>query len=264
MNNLKLLALAALAVTTTAAAQSKISAQSIIVNPAKPPLSVSVNVDKDDSGNQNPVYRVGDEIKISASVNQDAYVYLFNINPDGSVQQILPNRLSKDNFVKANETTVFPAEGADFKFNVADVLGQNKLLAVASTKRLDLAQLSQFKNAQTQFATVSTKGQDKFAQALSIIVNPLPSESWVTGTAFYAVESVKPVATGNLFVGTNVSGSTVIMKGKFMGGANQTFTSLRPGVYPVRVKAPGFADFTTTLTIKANTTTNLNVQFYKQ
>ncbi|UBV42881.1 DUF4384 domain-containing protein [Deinococcus taeanensis] len=257
-----LLALGAAATLSTAGAQAKISAQSIIVNPTQPDLSVSVRVSKDTSGNQNPAYRIGEAISVSATVNRDAYVYLFNVNPDGSVDQVLPNRLSGANFVKANTTTTFPAADANFTYTVDGPIGQNKVLALASLTPLNLDQISQFKTAQDQFATVSTQGgQAGLAQALSIVVNPLPQNSWVTDTAFYTVAAQTPVTTGSLFVGTNVANATVILNGQRLGGANVTYSNLRAGTYPVRVQAPGYSDYSTTVTVRSGGTTNLNVEF---
>ncbi|MFC4639533.1 PEGA domain-containing protein [Deinococcus hohokamensis] len=257
----KFLMIPAAMLLSTAAAAPKISAQSIIVNPTQPDLQVSVRVDKDTSGNQNPAYRVGDQISISTTVNRDAYVYLFNVNPDGSVDQILPNRLSESNFVKAGTTKVFPEADDNFKFTVAGPIGQNKVLALASLTPLDLDTISSFKTSQDQFATVNAKTQAGLAQALSIVVNPLPQNSWVSDTAFYTVAARNPVATGSLFVGTNVANASVILNGQRLGAANVTYSNLRAGTYPVRVQAPGYRDFTTTLTIRGGTTTNLNVEF---
>ncbi|MFC3718602.1 S-layer protein, partial [Deinococcus metalli] len=56
----KILMIPAALLLSTAAAAPKISAQSIIVNPTTPDLSVSVRVDKDTSGQQNPAYKVGE------------------------------------------------------------------------------------------------------------------------------------------------------------------------------------------------------------
>ncbi|GGR73614.1 hypothetical protein GCM10008959_38710 [Deinococcus seoulensis] len=256
-----LLALGTVAQISTASAAPKISAQSIIVNPTQPDLNVSVRINKDSTGAQNPAYRVDEKISISATANRDAYVYLFNVNPDGSVDQILPNRLSGANFVKANTTTTFPAADANFTYTVAGPIGQNKVLALASLTPLNLDQISSFKTAQDQFATVTARGQDGLAQALSIVVTPLPQNSWVTDTAFYTVAAQNPVSTGSLFVGTNVSGATVIANGQTLGGANVTYSNLRAGTLPIRVRVPGYSDYTTTVTIRPGATTNVNVEF---
>ena len=131
------------ALTTSAFAQPRLSAQSIIVNPVQPDLSVSVRVDRDASGTGTPSYRVGENIRISTTVNRDAYVYLFNVDATGEVTQILPNRFeSGANFIKANTTKVFPAAGDTFTFTVDGPVGLNKVLALASLTPLNLDQVS--------------------------------------------------------------------------------------------------------------------------
>ena len=112
---------------TPALAAPKLSAQSIIVNPVPTNLSAKVWVDRDTSGDRTPVYRVGDRISISTTVNEDAYVYLFNINPDGTTDQILPNRLSGSAFVRAGQVRTFPAQGDNFVFNVSGPRGIKRM-----------------------------------------------------------------------------------------------------------------------------------------
>lgn len=245
----------------SASAAPKISAQSIIVNPIQPDLGVKVWVDKRATGDQIPNYAINERISVSVQPTRDAYVYLFNIGPDGSVDIVLPNKLGGDNFVKANTVKTFPEASDNFNFTVGGPVGLNKVLALASATQLNLDQLADFSSSQQQFATVNAKGQQQLAQALSIVVTPVPQNSWVSDTAFYNVTERQATQTGNLFVGTNVDGSTVILNGQRLGAGNQTFSGLRPGSYPIRVQAPGARDFTTTIVIRPNTTTNVNVEF---
>ncbi|MEW6420940.1 MAG: DUF4384 domain-containing protein [Deinococcota bacterium] len=170
----------------TAGAAPKISAQSIIVNPVPTSLSVKVWTDRG-SGSQVPNYAPGDHIRLYTSVNQDAYVYLFNVDPQGRVDLILPNRYqSGGNFLKANATRAFPSPGDPFTFNIAAPYGLNKVLALASRTPLNLDQIASFKS-QNSFATVNVQGQQQLAQALSIVVNPVEQSSWISATAFYNV-----------------------------------------------------------------------------
>ncbi|PYE54496.1 DUF4384 domain-containing protein [Deinococcus yavapaiensis] len=174
-------------VLSTAAAAPRISAQSIIVNPTEPDLGVQVWVDRDTSGTRTPNYAVGDKIRIFTTVTSDAYVYLFNVNPDGSIDQILPNRYaSGGNFVKANTVKQFPSQGDRFTFDIGGPYGVNKVLALASKAPLNLDQVSSFKSGQP-FADVQVRGQENLAQALSIVVNPIPDDNWVTDTVAYNV-----------------------------------------------------------------------------
>jgi len=195
----KLLTLTALTATlaATASAAPVISAQSIIVNPVQNNVNVRVWTNKDTSGTRTPSYFPGERIQISTTVDQDAYVYLFNVDPNGQVDMILPNRYAGGaNYVKANTTKVFPAPGAGFTFDIAAPYGLNKVLSLASRTPLNIEQLSQFKTQQGSFQT-GIQGQGQLAQALSIVVNPvaqpIPQNSWDSATAFYNVAQ-RPVS----------------------------------------------------------------------
>ncbi|WP_339095356.1 DUF4384 domain-containing protein [Deinococcus sp. VB343] len=201
----KLLTLTALTATlaATASAAPVISAQSIIVNPVQNNVNVRVWTNKDSTGTRTPNYVPGERIQIYTSVDQDAYVYLFNVDPNGQVDMILPNRYAGgQNFVKANTTKVFPPAGAGFTFDIAAPYGLNKVLALASRTPLNVDQIAQFKSQQSGFATTAVQGQKQLAQALSIVVNPvtspIPQNSWDSATAFYnvvAATAQRPVTT---------------------------------------------------------------------
>jgi len=192
------LALMTAALITTASAAPRLSTQSIIVNPVQTSLNVKVWTDRDNSGSQTPNYYVGDKIRIYTSVNQDAYVYLFNVDPNGQVDLILPNRYAGGaNYVRANTPKVFPSSQDRFTFDIAAPYGLNKVLALASKTQLNLNDIATFQtqSGQTQgnqsqqggFADVKVKGQQQLAQALSIVVNPVPQNSWISDVAFYNV-----------------------------------------------------------------------------
>jgi|GEM_PF-5599689 len=187
------LGVAAVAQTTEMAQSSpKITQQSIIVNPVKPDLKVEVWTRKDPTGSKTPTYVAGDHIYLNVKVNDDAYVYLFNVDAKGTIDLILPNKFaSGGNFLKANTTKEFPSKEDKFTFDIAGPAGVNKVLVLASKTELDLDQIAQFKGDQTTgFATVTVKGgQNGLAQALSIVVKPLPSQDWVTDTLQYQISA---------------------------------------------------------------------------
>ncbi|KEF33860.1 S-layer protein [Deinococcus sp. RL] len=171
-----------------AQAAPRLSTQSIIVNPVPTTLEARVWVDRDPSGTRTPTYRIGERIRLSVSVNENAYVYLFCLSPDGTVDQILPNRLGGSNFVRRGEVRTFPAANDNFVFNVGGPAGLNKVLVIASRRPLNLSELSSFQEGQA-FATVQPQGSQQLAQALSIVVNPvtqpIPQQDWVSDVAFF-------------------------------------------------------------------------------
>jgi Domain of unknown function (DUF4384) len=181
-------------VMTSAFAQSTpvVRPQAVIVNPVETQLQTTVSVDR---GTNNPTYNIGEKIKISVSVNQDAYVYVFSIHSDGVIDLILPNRLSGGNqFLRANETRTFPPSGANYQLTVDGPAGQDKILAVASKRQLNLGELTSFKTNQP-FAEVTVQGQENLARALSVVVTPVPATDWVTSYTQFQVRGVNTVVT---------------------------------------------------------------------
>ncbi|EYB66886.1 S-layer protein [Deinococcus phoenicis] len=174
------------AATVAGAGPAKITAQSIIVNPVETKLDVQVWVNKDASGRGNPVYRKGESISVGLKTNQDAYVYLFNVNGNGVIDLFFPNSYEESNFVQAGVTRVFPADGAKYTLTVGGPNGQDKLLALASTKPLNIDDIARFVQGEG-FAQVKVKGQENLARALSIVVSPLPEDGWVTDVATFRV-----------------------------------------------------------------------------
>lgn len=176
-------------------AAPQISAQSIIVNPVQTPLNVQVWTDRDTSGAQTPNYYVGNKIRIFTKTNENAYVYLFNVDPSGKVDLILPNNMqSGGNYLQAGETRAFPSNGDKFTFDIAAPYGVNKVLALASREKLNMSQIADFQ-AQNTFATVNVNGQQQLAQALSIVVKPIQQTNWITDTAFYNVARTATTTT---------------------------------------------------------------------
>jgi len=175
----------------TTLATPMLSAQSIIVNPVPADVAVNVWTDRSTDPQAVPDYQVGDSIHIYASVSRDAYVYLFNVDPDGNVALILPNNYADgSNYVRAGEVRAFPGDQDAFTFDIAAPYGLNKVLALASETPLNLDELADFQSQDAQstgFADLNVFGQEPLAQALSIVVNPVPQDSWASSVAFYNV-----------------------------------------------------------------------------
>jgi len=291
MNKTKtqLTALAALALVSSgmlssALARPLISAQSIIVNPIDTALKVRVYTDRDPSGNSTPGYNVGDRIRLFVQPNQNAYVYLFNVDPSGKVDLVLPNRYSGGaNFVKANQTKVFPASNDPFTFDISNDggYGVNKVLALASKKQLNLNDIARFQSQSSSsaggFAEVQITGEANLARALSIVVTPIPQDSWVSDTAFYTVlggtssnntpaPAPQPAPSqgtsyGSVNIVTNVSGAEIFINDRRYGRAPTTVADLAPGTYKVTVRARGFNDYTVTVTVQSTQTATVTANF---
>lgn len=215
------------------------SPRAIIVNPI-PTFDVQVWLDKDPTGAASPGYAVGEAVRISVRPSEDAYIYLYSIGADGEVVQILPNRFDAagaNNFVRAGSVRTFPPNDARYSFTVSPPQGLSKVMAVASRSPLNVASLLSFR-ASADFAS-GLLGEEGFAAALSIIMNPVPSRDWVSATALYYVGSVPPQgAYGTLFVDSLPQRGEVYIDRAFVGYTPLSF-ALRPGTYDVEVVAAG-------------------------
>jgi Domain of unknown function (DUF4384) len=241
---------------SSAFATPQISPQSIIVNPVPTDLSVNVSVDR---GGSNPVYNIGDAIRVNVNVSDNAYVYLFSVHSDGQIDQILPNRLSGGSqFLRAGETRSFPPAGGAYTLSVDGPSGQDKVLAVASKRQLDTSEIASFKGNQP-FATSSIQGQDNLARALSIVVQPVPASDWVTAVTYFQVQprygnatSAPRNNTGNTTVTTTISTTISVEYG----------LNVYPGSVIVRFDDP--SDQTVNVQLSSNANFKTVVQFYGQ
>lgn len=115
---------------TCAWAQGPPSPLGIVPTPTPQPLTINVWTDKS-------TYVVGETMRVYYTVNQPAYIYLYDIQPDGGVRLVFPNAYSQDNFVSAG-THVLP-DHPSYHYTVTHPTGVEKLQIFASLTPLALA-----------------------------------------------------------------------------------------------------------------------------
>lgn len=249
-----------LTVLTYAAAQPQLSASAIVVNPV-PSFTAEVFVDRDASGAGTPVYNVGDPITVSVRSSEAGYVYLFNVRGSGEIVQLLPNRLDaagEDNTIAAGATKTFPPSGARYAFTVDGPDGLDKVMAVVSKTELDTATLAQFGSGGLAQSTLS---QQSFAESLSVVVTPLPTEAWVTDTASLQVGAAAtptppptpaPAPVGTLSITSSPSGAEVFIDDRLIG-VTPLVGATTPGEHLVRISYPGYLIYQAPITVAPGT-----------
>lgn len=245
-----------LAATTALAQDFVINPLGIVVNP-KPSFSVQVSLDKRGA---TPSYQVGENIVISVNVSESSYVYLFSVKSNGDIVQILPNELDQEgrnNYLRAGETKQFPPRGAAYEFQVTGPLGLDKVIAVASRSQLDTRTLANFASGD-QFAT-SSIGESGFAQALGIIVKPIPQSNWVTATTSFYVGNVpaQPPSTGTLTINSSPSGAEVYVDDNFAGYTPLSYGT-RPGRHDIRVQLSGYDTYRESVNLQPRDNLQIN------
>lgn len=244
-----------------------ISPQSIVINPyATEAYDVEVFVDKDVSGDATPVYNIGESITISVRANQDSYVYLFNVRSDGTVDQILPNRFDasgEDNFILANTVKTFPPPGANYRFDIDGPSGLDKVIAVASKTELDVTELASFQSGEN-FAS-SSIGEQGFAKTLSIIVEAVLQENWITDTSLFYVVDNTPAPTpiyGQLLIQSNIADAPIYIDGEFRGftrGGKAVSIGETIGTHNIQINVAGYGAFEQDVNVIGGSSTVVDV-----
>ncbi|GEM87247.1 hypothetical protein MGR01S_18720 [Meiothermus granaticius NBRC 107808] len=253
--NFYLLALGGFGLGGLVSAAPQLSPQSIIVNPVPTDLQVRTWVDKDPGKTGNPVYQIGERIRVSVQVNQDAYVYLFSVHSNGDIAPILPNAFERDNFLRAGQTRTFPPQGANYEFKVEGPEGQDRVLAIASRRPLDMSNIIDVANS-----AVRVQGADNLSRALSIVVTPIPQQDWVSNVAFFVVgrlQTPPPPSTGFVGVSSFPQGAQVLLNGRSVGNAPINLT-LNPGTYTLELRLAGYDPYRTTVQVRSGESININ------
>jgi hypothetical protein len=230
------------------------SPQGIVVNPAPTSLKVQVAINKP---GVNPIYAQGENLKISISVNQDAYVYAFNITSTNDVVVLLPNGFSNGTpLLKANETRTFPGANDQYTLDISAPYGQEKIFALASKTPLDLSRIiPQVTSGSFTQATVQGTG---LARPLAVVVTPLPPQDWTSDYVDFRTQArVVTPTTGTLRVNSNVNGAQVFVD-NVLAGNTPASISVGVGQHSVRVTANGFTDATQTVNVRAGQVVDLN------
>jgi Domain of unknown function (DUF4384)/PEGA domain len=232
-----------------------VSPQGIVVNPTPTELKVQVAVNK---AGVNPLYNEGEELKVSVSVNQDAYVYVFNVAADNSVNVLLPNGFpgGRQPLLRGGETRTFPAQGDQYRLLISAPFGQEKIFALASKNPLDLSAVIPQVQSNT-IVTANVQGTG-LARPLAVVVAPLPPQDWTSAYVDFRTQA-RPVVQSNgvLQINSNVRGAQVFINNVLSGNTPLT-VNVPAGQHNVRVTANGFRDETQTVTVRGGQTVNLN------
>jgi len=171
-----LLAIGLIATSPMALADGAVAPLGIVPTPTPQPLTV--NIWTDDS-----TYAVGETVTIFFNVSQSAYIYIYDIQPDGIVRLIFPNAYSQANFVSAGTHTL--PDGL-YKFTVAPPIGTESLQIFASP--IDLGLNPPYFSE--PFPLIGADPSSASNQIQVQIMGVVPQPNWATNwTSFLIVQS---------------------------------------------------------------------------
>ena len=150
-----------------------------------PPFDLRVWVDRND----NPTYKIGETMSMSFKAEKDCYLILLNVDSEGYVTMMFPNKYRRDNKVIGGRTYTVPSSAMPFKIRTKPPHGRELVMALATTTQLSnpifqigdqseiLADLTGAKLGSQLIRIVSESLQEGNITNSSV---SLPTNKWVT------------------------------------------------------------------------------------
>jgi len=223
-------------------AQAPVVPKGIIPTPPDSELEVRIWVDK-------AAYQLGEPITIKYSVSRPAYIYIWDIQPDGIANPLFPypSSTSPNNYVQAGEHTLPPPPGYGPRWTIGPPTGTEYLQILATTTPVQpFAQMSGDPAAFQQSIEV---------QILGIL--PVEQRSW-NFTSFEIVSGT-PTSYGLLTVNSTPSGATISIDGTYVGYTPRTLY-VPQGFHRVAVSKPGYTTWTASVFTIGGLTRTINAQ----
>ncbi|MGB9757008.1 MAG: PKD domain-containing protein [Candidatus Bipolaricaulaceae bacterium] len=241
-------ALMALVLGLLALGQEEAVPLGIVVEPPAGELTVRIWVDK-------PVYSLGETVRINFELSRPAYVYIWDITPDGKVTQIFPNQFEPQNYFPAGVHSI-PGPGKAYQFRVTPPTGTEWLQIMATTVPIPYFQGYSPQQPFPLLGPDPQSWQEQLkAQVLGLV--PEPTQRAFDFTSFQIVSGAAP-GYGTLQVTTNPPQAKLYVDGVFRGYTPRTLL-LTVGSHTVLLRKAGYQDYTTTIYLFPGGTRTLNI-----
>ncbi len=226
------------------AAVGQVEPLGIVIEPPAGDLAVTITTDK-------PAYAVGETVRITFTISQAAYIYIWDIPPDGNVTQIFPNGYESQNYFPAGTHTI-PTPGRGYNFRVQPPLGTEWLQIMATT--YPVSGFTGYSPGDP-FPLLGADPEDWQVQVLGLV--PEPTGRAFDFTSFEIVSGPAP-GYGTLVVLTSPATAKLYVDGVFRGYTPRTL-NLVPGFHDVLIRKTGYQDYTARVFLVAGGTRTLEV-----
>lgn len=201
----------------TGAGQEKAVPLGIVPQPAEPGIRVTLSLEKD-------VYAPGEYLRLRFTLSQEAYIYLYNVRPDGKVTLLLPNRFHQNPGFEAGEH-VLPTKG--WRLRVTEPEGWEYLEIIATDRSLSFYDAKAFERD----PFLSFADPEAFANRLQELL----VGSW--GAAWVGFLVHRPRAT--LRISTDPPGALAWADGTLLG-TTPLAAEVTPGEVELLLEKPGY------------------------
>lgn len=229
------------------AAQQQPIPEGIIVQPNQTPLALQLGLDR-------ASYSPGDTLHLTVTLNQDAYVYIYNITPDRRVNLLFPNAYQPENLLRAGTHTI---PNKRYSLVISPPTGFECLQVLALTAPLPLEQIipgGKFA-PQSPFPLLSQKPQEFKAFMQNLIIGAVSATGWAAAWSCFQI--APPQA--RLHVVSNPPGALVSVNGVIMGQTPLDVV-LAPGRYRVTLSRFGYDEWSQTVELKQGSEITLEAQ----
>ena len=223
----------------------------IIEPPAPGGLEATIWVDE-------PAYQINEYLQVHFEVNEDAYIYVWDIDPTGGACLIYPNNYESNNYVSAGPHTI-PGVGT-YHLRVQEPTGTERLQIVATKSSVDgIVQFFGGFSKGSPFAC-SPSGRQAASQidvVKSIIETTVPEDERAFDfTSFEIVSGIVP-PYGTLIVNSFPPGAWITLNSTYVGYTPRTL-HVHQGVYQIVLSKEGYQDWSRTGYIRGGDTHTIN------
>ncbi|MCD5417146.1 DUF4384 domain-containing protein, partial [Candidatus Bipolaricaulota bacterium] len=193
------------------------------------------------------VYTINETIQIHFEVNQDAFVYIYNIDATGTVRLIFPNPFAPDNFVRAGKHTI---PDGTYKLEIVPPPGTNYIQAIASPVPLDIVPKL---TIEIPFPILGTDPAAFKAKLLVRLQGIAPTPVWAEDWLSFQIVVSAPPAHGSLTIDSTPPFARIYIDGHYYGWTPRTI-HLPPGSYHLRITKSGYYDWIQHVSVRARRT----------
>jgi hypothetical protein len=225
--------------------EEEVVPQGIITPPPESVLSIEIWTD-------HKIYSPKEPLRIHLKLSRDAYVYVYNIDPEGKVKLLFPNGFSRQNFLKAGKYTL--PDRPTYSFVVTE-LGVETLQAIALLKPLPLLSLSAQGLDEVPFPKLSDDPQALKPQVEGLIEVTVEPGEWAADWTQFVVAP----AVAYLRITSQPQGARVYIDGE-LRGLSPLELKLEPGEVHVALVKEGYRRWSKSLTLENRDYRELSVR----
>ncbi len=223
----------------------------IIEPPAPGGLEAIIWVDE-------PAYQINEYLQVHFEVNEDAYIYVWDIDPTGGACLIYPNNYESNNYVSAGPHTI-PGVGT-YHLRVQEPTGTERLQIVATKSSVDgIVQFFGGFSPGSPFAC-SPSGRQAASQidvVKSIIETTVPEDERAFDFTSFEIVSGPVAPYGTLIVNSFPPGAWITLNGTYVGYTPRTL-HVRQGIYRIILSKEGYQDWSYMRYIRGGDTHTIN------